>query len=73
MGAGCTGHALDVEQSGARLRALQARDRLTGDVVTLKKLRLERNNEGIPSSAIREVSLLRELQHPHIVRCGPAD
>ncbi len=46
----------------------QARDRLTGDVVTLKKLKLERKEEGIPSSAIREVSLLRELQHPHIVR-----
>ena len=49
----------------------QARDRLTGDVVTLKKLKLERQDEGIPSSAIREVSLLRELQHPHIVRHAP--
>ena len=49
----------------------QARDRLTGDVITLKKLKLERQDEGIPSSAIREVSLLRELQHPHIVRHGP--
>ena len=49
----------------------QARDRLTGDVITLKKLKLERQDEGIPSSAIREVSLLRELQHPHIVRHAP--
>jgi len=36
--------------------------------VALKKIRLETEDEGIPSTAIREISLLKELQHPNIVK-----
>lgn len=32
-----------------------------------KRIRLEVEDEGIPSTALREISLLRELQHPNIV------
>ena len=46
---------------------VQARNILTGEVITLKKLKLDREEEGVPGTAIREVSLLRELQHPNIV------
>jgi len=46
----------------------KAHDRVTGEVVALKKIRLEAEDEGIPSTAIREISLLKELQHPNIVR-----
>ena len=48
----------------------KARNRLTGDHVALKKIRLEAEDEGIPSTAIREISILKELQHPNIVRCA---
>ena len=41
---------------------------MTGEIVALKKIRLEAEDEGIPSTAIREISLLKELQHPNIVR-----
>ena len=34
----------------------------------MKKIRLESEDEGIPSTAIREIALLKELQHPNIVR-----
>ena len=37
-------------------------------MVALKKIRLEAEDEGIPSTAIREISILKELQHPNIVR-----
>ena len=46
----------------------KVKDRVTGEIVALKKIRLEAEDEGIPSTAIREISLLKELQHPNIVR-----
>ena len=39
----------------------------TGEIVAMKKIRLESEDEGVPSTAIREISLLKELQHPNIV------
>ena len=39
----------------------------TGDMVALKKIRLESEDEGIPSTALREISLLRSLDHENIV------
>ena len=48
----------------------KAKDRVTGEVVALKKIRLDAEDEGIPSTAIREISLLKELQHQNIVRYG---
>ena len=39
----------------------------TGEIVAMKKIRLESEEEGVPSTAIREVSLLKELNHPNIV------
>ena len=46
----------------------KARDLLTNDFIALKKIRLDAEDEGVPSTAIREISLLKELEHPNIVR-----
>jgi len=46
----------------------KARDIGTGDMLALKKIRLDAEDEGIPSTAIREISLLKQLQHRNIVR-----
>ncbi|XP_061261037.1 cyclin-dependent kinase 1 isoform X1 [Bos javanicus] len=45
----------------------KGRHKTTGQVVAMKKIRLESEEEGVPSTAIREISLLKELRHPNIV------
>jgi serine/threonine protein kinase len=47
----------------------KARDVSTNQIVALKKIRLEAEDEGVPSTAIREISLLKELKDDNIVRC----
>ena len=39
-----------------------------GMVVALKKVRLENEVEGFPITAVREIKILRQLNHPNIVR-----
>jgi len=46
----------------------RAINRETGEIVALKIIRLESEDEGVPCTAIREISLLKELNHPNIVR-----
>ena len=45
----------------------KGKNKKTGRLVALKKIRLESEDEGVPSTAIREISLLKELQHANIV------
>lgn len=46
----------------------KARDVNTEQIVALKKIRLEAEDEGVPSTAIREISLLKELKNDNVVR-----
>ena len=46
----------------------KAKDTKNNEIFALKKIRLQAEEEGIPSTAIREISLLKELQHKNIVR-----
>jgi len=41
----------------------------TGEVAALKKIKLECEDEGVPGTTLREVSLLKELQHQNVVQC----
>jgi len=42
-------------------------DTKTGRLVALKKIRIGEEDEGLPATAIREVSILLELSHPNVV------
>ncbi len=46
----------------------KAKDNQTKEVVALKKIRLDNEEEGMPSTAMREISLLNELSHKNIVK-----
>lgn len=46
----------------------KARNKDGGEVVALKRVRLDDDDEGVPSSALREICILRELKHRNVVR-----
>jgi serine/threonine protein kinase len=46
----------------------RAKDQKGQEIYALKKIRLQADQEGIPSTAIREISLLKELNHINIVK-----
>jgi len=46
----------------------KAKNRETQEIVALKRVRLDDDDEGVPSSALREICLLKELKHKNNVR-----
>ena len=40
----------------------KAQHKETGAIVALKRIRLDNDDEGVPCTAIREISLLKELK-----------
>ncbi|BET03213.1 unnamed protein product [Nesidiocoris tenuis] len=40
----------------------------TGRIFAMKQVTTDQNEEGIPQTALREVSILRELDHPNVVK-----
>ncbi|MCL7051682.1 hypothetical protein MKW94_030070 [Papaver nudicaule] len=45
----------------------RARDKKTGEVVALKKVKMEKEKEGFPMTALREINILLSTDHPSIV------
>ena len=45
----------------------KAEDTLTRKAVAIKKIRLGKYKEGVNFTAIREIKLLQELRHPHVI------
>jgi serine/threonine protein kinase len=54
--------------SGTFGTVYKAEEAETGEIFALKKIRIQSEDEGIPRSAIREISLVKELQHKNIVK-----
>lgn len=45
----------------------RARDKVTGDIVALKKVKMEKEKEGFPVTSLRELHILLKLRHPNVV------
>ncbi|KAK4760486.1 hypothetical protein SAY87_005379 [Trapa incisa] len=45
----------------------RARDKKTGEVVALKKVKMEKEREGFPLTSLREINILLSFHHPSIV------
>ncbi len=45
----------------------KGKNKETNETVAIKKIKIELESEGVPSTALREISILRELRHPNIV------
>ncbi|XP_049579045.1 cyclin-dependent kinase 10 isoform X3 [Syngnathus scovelli] len=45
----------------------RARDTKSDEIVALKKVRMDKEKDGIPISSLREITLLLRLRHPNIV------
>lgn len=43
-------------------------DRITGEIVALKRINTEEEENGFPITAIREVKILKALNHENIVK-----
>ena len=56
---------LDKLGEGAYGVVYKAQNLKTGEFVAIKKVKFE--DDGVPSTAIREISLLKNLKHPNVV------
>jgi cell division cycle 2-like protein len=45
----------------------RARDKTNGEIVAIKKLKLEKEKEGFPITALRELSTLISLKHQNVI------
>ncbi len=48
----------------------RARDRETGHMCALKKIKMDKEKDGFPQTSIREINILLSFHHPNIVEVG---
>lgn len=55
--------------SGTYGTVYQAKLEKSNKYIAIKKIKMDEESEGIPSTSLREICILRELNHENIVRC----
>ncbi|XP_022079764.1 LOW QUALITY PROTEIN: cyclin-dependent kinase 13-like [Acanthaster planci] len=58
---------VDQVGEGTYGQVYKAKDKQTGELVALKKVRTDNEKEGFPITAVREIKILRQLNHPSVV------
>ncbi|KAK9760368.1 kinase subunit of RNA polymerase II carboxy-terminal domain kinase I, variant 2, partial [Basidiobolus ranarum] len=72
--AGVKSRSLDIYEKidqvgeGTYGKVYKARNRHTGIIVALKRIRMESEKEGFPVTAMREIKLLQSMNHNHIIK-----
>lgn len=56
--------------AGTYGKVYKAYDNQQSRIVAVKEIKLDSEEVGMPSTALREISLLRELDHPNIIKCA---
>jgi len=69
---------MEVLGEGTYGKVRKARCRQSGEFRALKQMKLGKGEDGVPSTAIREIAILKELSHENIVRlfdvfCKPGE
>ncbi|ORY07446.1 Pkinase-domain-containing protein [Basidiobolus meristosporus CBS 931.73] len=59
---------MDQVGEGTYGKVYKARNRHTGIIVALKRIRMESEKEGFPVTAMREIKLLQSMSHKHIIK-----
>jgi len=54
-------------EEGSYGHVSRARAKSTGDIVALKKLKMDNTSDGFPVTALREIQTLKACSHPHVV------
>ncbi|XP_031117006.1 cyclin-dependent kinase C-2-like [Ipomoea triloba] len=49
-------------------QVFMAKEKRTGEIVALKKIRMDNEKEGFPITAIREIKILKKLQHENVIK-----
>ena len=52
----------------ARYQVYMARSNFSGEIVALKKVRMDNEKEGFPITAIREIKILKSLDHKNVIK-----
>jgi len=61
-------HEKQVLGEGTYGKVYKARSHRTSEWVAMKQMKLDAQEEGVPSTAIREIALLKELSHQNVVK-----
>jgi len=62
-----TGDGPYILGEGTYGKVYKARNLRTGEIVAMKQMKLDAEEEGVPSTAIREIAVLKGLSHPNVV------